>query len=57
MKIDLEDRGVFHLELTIDEIRDGDPSEKVETALDETQAFVHMGELDVAYLVIEVRKS
>jgi len=57
MKIDLEDRGVFHLELSVEEVRDSDVTEKLETALDEAQAIVFMGELDVAYLVIEVRKS
>lgn len=58
MKLDLEDRNVTQLELTVDECRnfDSEVATKVEEALDEPQAFVFTDEGTVAYLLITVRK-
>jgi hypothetical protein len=59
MKLNLEDRGVFVLDLSVDECRnvDDDVQSKIEEALDEAQALVFGGDLETTYLVIRVTKA
>jgi ActR/RegA family two-component response regulator len=59
MKLNLEDDNVFQLDLTVAECRDFDPTvaEKIEEALDETQALIFgTDEGNVAFLVIKVTR-
>jgi hypothetical protein len=60
-RLNLEDLNVAHLELTVTEARNGLEDEtvrtKIETALDETQAYVFGGDHPVAYLVIKITRD
>lgn len=56
MKINLEDDGVFYLELTVEQCRNFDEAvtQQIEEALDEPQGFVFSEQGTEAYLVIKV---
>lgn len=58
MKLDLENANVFHLDLTVEQIRNSDEEahEELEGKLDEAQGFVFSDEGSEAYLVIRVTK-
>lgn len=57
--LNMEDRNVFHLDLSVEQCRDfnDDVAQAVEEALDEPQGFVFSGEGHVAWLLIRVTKE
>lgn len=57
MKLNLDDRGVYEASMSVAQARkafDEGLPEEVMTKLDEAQGFVHSGEGNKSYLVIEI---